>query len=75
MIGRGNYWVVKNNDMNKEHVLKHPTVFQEVKVRDYDSVGSLAWCKANFRCGITFMCVCIFAKLFPLQFNLFLRLE
>ena len=66
MIGRGNYWVVKNINMNKEHVLKHPTVFQEVKVRDYDSVGSLAWCQANFRCAklyfISYSVLVYFAK-------------
>ena len=66
-MGRGTLW--------RKDLWICMIMFQKVKVIDYDSVGSLAWCKANFRCGITFMFVCIFAKLFPLQFNLFLRLE
>ena len=44
-----NYWAVIN-------ICLYSTIdmFQEVKVKDYDSVVSLAWCQANFRCEMSF---------------------
>ena len=54
-------------------------MFQRVKVLDYDSVGSLAWCQANFRCEIfltcIYICVVFLTKINHLQFNPLLDME